>query len=103
MPLPKPIASAAAPGPGDEKNLPDVFKSEVLKFQESIAGQALFRAIKARRPLFPFPSDSPHQMLRQVGIVEGYEKCLEEFLKLPQELQQDEPEEKPSALHLPQD
>ena len=86
----KPLVTSPTPGTGPVPELPEPYKLEVIKFLNTPAGQMFLSVIGARRPAWPGGAETPHGHSFQCGTLAGYEKCLEQILKIPQELQQDE-------------
>lgn len=91
-------AKMAEPG-----QLNDAYKADVLKFLNSQPGVALVEALRARAPLWPGGNESAHEYHRISGKIEGFAKCLEELKKIPQELQQEPPNEHENKLLDPRD
>ena len=85
------------------KKLNDAFRADVLRFLASPAGLNYLETLKSRRPSFPKGTESAHEFHRINGAVEGFEKCLDELMEIPQELQQDEAPQKPDPTHIAED
>jgi len=70
--------------------IPDPFKPEVIRFFDSPAGKAFLLALQLRKPRNPDAVEQQHTQLNRYSVRNGYEICLEEIAKIPQESQPQE-------------
>lgn len=68
--------------------LPDAFRAEVTRFFDSPAGKAFMIALQLRRPASIDPyAPAAHTLLDSYATQKGFDICLAEISRIPQEMQ----------------